>query len=151
MLCVCPLGGILMTISKKWALLIINKLGVTGRLRFNDLMSELEGVSPKTLSDTLKELQKDGLIGRETFSEIPPRVEYFLTDDGITLRTAIVPLLRWASERDAVHQDRCETVCRRRMCHPKGLPCNRKIEGVFGISGEAGGKIGHNTRVSERE
>lgn len=128
-LCVCAFGGILTTISKKWALLIINKLGVSGRLRFNDLMSELEGVCPKTLSDTLKELQKDGLIGRESFSEIPPRVEYFLTEDGVTLRKAIVPLLKWASDRDAVNKGRCETVCRRRTCHPKGQPC-RKMKAV---------------------
>jgi DNA-binding HxlR family transcriptional regulator len=51
-LCVCAFGGILTTISKKWALLIINKLGVSGRLRFNDLMSELEGISPRTLSES---------------------------------------------------------------------------------------------------
>jgi len=126
-LCVCAFGGILTTISKKWALLIINKLGVSGRLRFNDLMAELDGISPKTLSDTLKELQKEGLIGRESFSEIPPRVEYFLTEEGIGLRKAIVPLLRWASDRDNQNGDRCEVVCRRRTCHPKGNPCTKKL------------------------
>jgi DNA-binding HxlR family transcriptional regulator len=125
-LCVCAFGGILTTISKKWALLIINKLGVSGRLRFNNLMSELEGISPRTLSETLKELKEERLIDRESFSEIPPRVEYFLTDDGSELRKAINPLLRWASERDNQAGDRCEMVCRRRTCHPKGLPCNKK-------------------------
>lgn len=125
-LCVCAFGGILTTISKKWALLIINKLGVSGRLRFNDLMSELEGISPRTLSETLKELQAERLIGRESFSEIPPRVEYFLTDDGSELRKAIIPLLRWASDRDNRNGDRCEVICRRRTCHPKGMPCNKK-------------------------
>ena len=128
-LCVCAFGGILTSISKKWALLIINKLGVSGRLRFNDLMTELEGISPRTLSETLKELQGERLIDRESFSEIPPRVEYYLTDDGVTLRKAIVPLLRWASDRDEVDKDRCETVCRRRTCHPKGQSC-RKLKGV---------------------
>jgi len=125
-LCVCAFGGILTSISKKWALLIINKLGVSGRLRFNDLMSELEGISPRTLSETLKELKEERLIDRESFSEIPPRVEYFLTEDGSELRKAIVPLLRWASNRDNQNGDRCEVVCRRRTCHPKGMPCNRK-------------------------
>ena len=123
---VCAFGCILTTISKKWALLIINKLGVSGRLRFNDLMSELEGISPRTLSETLKELQAERLIGRESFSEIPPRVEYFLTDDGSELRKAIIPLLRWASDRDNRNGDRCEVICRRRTCHPKGMPCNKK-------------------------
>ena len=125
-LCVCAFGGILTTISKKWALLIINKLGVSGRLRFKDLMSELEGISPKTLSDTLKELQEERLIDRESFSEIPPRVEYFLTEEGAGLRRAIVPLLRWASDRDNQNGDRCEVICRRRACHPKGTPCAKK-------------------------
>ena len=125
-LCVCAFGGILTTISKKWALLIINKLGVSGRLRFNDLMSELEGISPRTLSETLKELQGERLVDRESFSEIPPRVEYFLTEDGSDLRKTIIPLLRWASDRDNRNGDRCDTVCRRRTCHPKGTPCNKK-------------------------
>lgn len=125
-LCVCAFGGILTTISKKWALLIINKLGVSGRLRFNDLMSELEGISPRTLSETLKELQEERLIDREAFSEIPPRVEYFLTEDGAELRKVIVPLLRWASDRDNRNGDRCDEVCRRRTCHPKELPCKKK-------------------------
>jgi DNA-binding HxlR family transcriptional regulator len=125
-LCVCAFGGILTSISKKWALLIINKLGVSGRLRFNDLMSELEGISPRTLSETLKELNEERLIVRESFSEIPPRVEYFLTEDGSELRKAIVPLLRWASDRDNRNGDRCEVICRRRTCHPKGMPCNKK-------------------------
>lgn len=125
-LCVCAFGGILTTISKKWALLIINKLGVSGRLRFKDLMSELEGISPRTLSETLKELQEARLINRESFSEIPPRVEYFLTEDGSELRKVIVPLLRWASDRDNRNGNRCEEVCRRRTCHPKGMPCSKK-------------------------
>jgi DNA-binding HxlR family transcriptional regulator len=125
-LCVCAFGGILTSISKKWALLIINKLGVSGRLRFNDLMAELEGISPRTLSETLKELQKERLVDRESFSEIPPRVEYFLTNDGSELRKAIIPLLRWASDRDNRNGDQCDVVCRRRTCHPKGMPCNKK-------------------------
>jgi len=127
-LCVCAFGGILTTISKKWALLIINKLGMSGRLRFTDLMSELEGISPKTLSETLKELQEERLIVRESFSEIPPRVEYSLTEEGIMLRQAIVPLLRWASDRDPRNTDRCETECRRRKCFPNGKPCKKLKE-----------------------
>jgi len=125
-LCLCAFGGILTTIAKKWALLIINKLGVRGRMRFNDLLAELEGISPRTLSETLKELQEERLIERESFSEIPPRVEYFLTNDGAELRRVIVPVLRWASDRDNKNGDQCETICRRRTCHPKGMPCKKK-------------------------
>jgi len=71
-ICFCPLKGIIDIISKKWALLIINALGNRGTLRFNELMEELKGISPKTLSDTLKALQAEGLIRREQFAEIPP-------------------------------------------------------------------------------
>jgi len=98
--CVCPLEGIIDVISKKWALLIINALGNKGKLRFNSLMEYLGRISPKTLSDTLKELQAEGLIKRESFAEIPPRVEYSLTEDGAELRKSIIPLLKWAAKRN---------------------------------------------------
>ena len=106
-ICFCPLKGIIDVISKKWALLIVNTLGNHGTLRFNDLMEELKGISPKTLSDTLKVLQAEGLIRRESFAEIPPRVEYSLTDDGVELRRAIMPLLRWAATRNGINKQRC--------------------------------------------
>jgi DNA-binding HxlR family transcriptional regulator len=103
-ICLCPLEGIITTISKKWALLIISALGHHDRLRFNDLMSIIESISPKSLTDLLKELQKKGLIQREAFSEIPPRVEYFLTDDGKELCEAILPLIQWAEKRDSLQK-----------------------------------------------
>ena len=71
-ICLCPLEGVIDVIGKKWALLIINVLGHKEKLRFNDLMKELNGISPKTLADTLKKLQKEALIKREAFAEIPP-------------------------------------------------------------------------------
>jgi len=105
--CFCPLEGVIDVISKKWALLIINAIGNYGRLRFNSLMQELGNISPKTLSDTLKELQIEGLIKRESFAEIPPRVEYSLTTDGAELRKAIIPLLKWAATRSARDKRKC--------------------------------------------
>lgn len=98
--CFCPLEGFISAISRKWALLIINAIGIYGRLRFSRLMEELRGVSPKTLSDRLKELQKEGLIERESFAEIPPRVEYSLTKEGVELRESIIPLLKWVVRRN---------------------------------------------------
>jgi DNA-binding HxlR family transcriptional regulator len=94
--CLCPLEGIIDIISKKWALLIINEIGNHKRIRYNDLMKEIEGISPKTLADTLKELVNHNLVKRESFNEIPPRVDYTLTKDGEDLRYAIIPLLQWA-------------------------------------------------------
>ena len=105
--CICPLKGIIDVISKKWALLIINTLGNSGKLRFNKLMETLRGISPKTLSDTLKDLQAEGLINRESFAEIPPRVEYSLTTDGAELRKSIIPLLEWTANRSNINKERC--------------------------------------------
>ena len=105
--CFCPLEGIIDVISKKWALLIINAIGNYGSLRFNKLMGELRGISPKTLADTLKQLQEEGLLKRESFAEIPPRVEYSLTKDGEGLREAVIPILKWAAMRQCSKRKKC--------------------------------------------
>jgi len=111
-ICVCRLDGIINIISKKWAILIINSIGNRGRARFNQIEEDLEGVSPKTLADTLKNLQNEQLIGRESFNEIPPRVEYYLTDEGKSLREAIVPLLKWTADRDINRTRICAYPCK---------------------------------------
>lgn len=95
-ICLCPLEGVINIISKKWALLIVNEIGNHKRIRYNDLMKEIQGISPKTLADTLKELARYNLVKRESFNEIPPRVDYILTRDGEELRQAIIPILKWA-------------------------------------------------------
>jgi len=116
-LCLCPLEGIIDTIGKKWTLLIVNAIGNHGKLRFSRMMEELRGISPTTLSDTLQELQREGLIGRESFAEIPPRVEYSLTKDGAQLRKAILPLLQWASTRTVPGKKRCSVRYRQIRAH----------------------------------
>ena len=115
-LCLCPIKGIIDVISKKWALFVINVLGNRGKLRFNDLMKELNGISPKTLSDTLKQLQVEKLIKREAFAEIPPRVEYSLSHDGMELGKAIIPLLRWAAIRERDNK-KCALPCKGTAAH----------------------------------
>jgi len=87
------------TISKKWSLLIVNEIGNHNSLRYNDLLYELKGISPSTLATMLKELQREDIISREAFNEIPPRVEYTLTKRGKELRKAIIPLLKWATKK----------------------------------------------------
>ncbi len=116
MICYCPLEGVIDVISKKWALLIINSIGNYGTLRFNRLMEELHGISPKTLADTLKQLQNEKLLKRESFAEIPPRVEYSLTEDGRGLREAIVPILRWAATRHGSKR-KCSSAYRKMPAH----------------------------------
>jgi DNA-binding HxlR family transcriptional regulator len=116
-LCLCPLEGVIDTISKKWALLIIHVLGNSSRVRFSELMKELEGISPKTLTDTLAVLQKEGFVRREAFSEIPPRVEYYLTNDGKELWDAILPLLQWTMKRENFPPGGCSSHCTKRGRH----------------------------------
>ncbi len=97
--CLCPLEGIINTISKKWTLQIIAIIGNHKNIRYNEIKGKLGDISPKTLADRLKELEKGGLIERKTFAEIPPRVEYSLTKDGEELRKAIMPLMEWTYSR----------------------------------------------------
>ena len=98
-ICLCPLDGVIDTIGKKWGLLIINEIGNHGKLRYNELMLELKGISPSTLASMLKELEKEKLIEKEVFREIPPRVEYSLSTRGKELREAIIPLIKWATKK----------------------------------------------------
>jgi DNA-binding HxlR family transcriptional regulator len=95
----CPIQGVIDVISKKWALLIVAVVGSFGKLRYNGIMQELKGISPKTLADTLRDLEESGIVRRQAFNEIPPRVEYSLTEDGLKLREAVVPMLQWAVDR----------------------------------------------------
>lgn len=110
-ICLCPLEGIINIIAKKWAILIISIIGHHEKIRFNDIMLRLEGISPKTLADVLKDLKKENLIHREAFPEIPPRVEYSLTEDGKQLCEAVLPLIQWAEKRDNVDKHRCRGNC----------------------------------------
>jgi DNA-binding HxlR family transcriptional regulator len=125
-ICLCPLEGIITTISKKWAILVISVLGHHERLRFNDIMNLLVGISPKSLTDLLKELRKTGLVQRESFSEIPPRVEYSLTNDGKQLCEAIIPLVQWAEKRDNLHSKTCNATCQSTRCPSKRTGSEKK-------------------------
>ena len=112
--CSCPVKGIIDVVSKKWTLLIVNTLGIHDTLRFKELINLL-GVSPKTLSDTLKILVKQKLVGRVSYNTIPPKVEYSLSKDGQDFREAILPLLMWAASRDDEIQEPCMPGCRRHI------------------------------------
>jgi len=105
------------TISKKWALLIVNALGYHQKLRFKRIMDELHTISPKMLSDVLKRLEKENLIKRETFNEIPPKVEYSLTEDGKELRRAVIPLLEWMSKRHSPDKKKCVALYKKINAH----------------------------------
>ena len=110
--CSCPVKGIIDVVSKKWTLLIVNALGIHETLRFKDFM-KLLGISPRTLSDTLKILVEQGLAERVSYNPIPPKVEYSLSRDGHEFRGAILPLLRWAAGRDGGILEPCMPGCKR--------------------------------------
>src|SRR5262252_8647695 len=80
----CPVARTAEIISGKWTLLIIRDLA-TGTKRFSQLERSLHGISPKTLSERLYSLEHDGIIKRQPFAEIPPKVEYTLTEKGQAL------------------------------------------------------------------
>jgi len=85
---VCPIARTAEIISGKWTLLIIRDLA-SGVKRFNQLERSLHGISPKTLSERLRSLEEEGVIIRQTFAEMPPRVEYSLTEKGLDLCNVI--------------------------------------------------------------
>lgn len=99
--CVCSIEGVLDVVSKKWALLTIMIIANFGTLRYNELERKMSGISPKTLSDCLKELEAANLIKREVFAEIPPKVEYTLTQKGWELREVLGPFITWASSQSS--------------------------------------------------
>ena len=88
--------GVLGHIGDKWSLLIVGALSAGHRLRFTELQRHIPGISQRMLTVTLRHLERDGLVSRTTYAEVPPRVEYELTDIGRTLIEPARVLSRWA-------------------------------------------------------
>ena len=96
----CPSRAILELIADKWTLLILPALR-RGPMRNGDLMRLIGGVSQKMLTQTLRELERNGLVERIDYAEVPPRVEYALTDLGHSLRGPVEALGAWAIANEA--------------------------------------------------
>lgn len=94
--CPRPLENAAAFLSKKWTSSIIVIVGNFGILRFNDLLRRVDGLTRKTLSERLRELEKYGIVVRKAYAEKPPRVEYSLTPKGKKVRNAVLPLLKLA-------------------------------------------------------
>lgn len=90
----CPVEVTLLLLSNKWTILILRDL-FTGTKRFGELKKSLNGVSQKVLTANLRSLEEKGIIEREVFPEVPPRVEYRLTDLGKTLEPIIKSMHDW--------------------------------------------------------
>ncbi len=84
----CPVATTVQLIGSKWKLLILRNLLVRP-WRFNELKKDLEGISQKVLTDSLRSMEEDGLVNRTVFPEVPPRVEYALSELGESMRPII--------------------------------------------------------------
>lgn len=93
----CILNQSLSLIANKWTLLILMAL-MTGRKRTNELQKQINGISPKMLNETLKKLMDYGMVKRKVYPEVPPRVEYFLSDFGYSTAKPLSALLDWSVE-----------------------------------------------------
>lgn len=92
----CPVRNVLSHFSGKWSVLILSVLSENESTRFSALGRAIPDISSKVLSDTLKSLERDGLIARRLYAEVPPRVEYSLTDMGRSLMPILGQLIEWA-------------------------------------------------------
>lgn len=104
---VCPVRDIIARISDKWTLLSIYALGGYGKMRFNELKNRIGDVSQRMLTVTLRNLENDGLVSRKVYPEVPPRVEYELTDLGMSLMHQMEYIIDWANTNgDAIIKSR---------------------------------------------
>lgn len=96
----CPIRQVISRFGDKWSMLVLYSLNAseTGVMRFNELHSHMIDCSQKMLSKTLKELNESHLVDRKVYPEVPPRVEYRLTDTGKSLIPAMNQLIDWAKE-----------------------------------------------------
>lgn len=92
----CPIRNVLSRISDKWSMLVIFTLDQRGIMRFKELQRNIPDISQKMLTTTLRSLEADGLVGRKVYPEIPPRVEYNLTDKADSLIPIMNNLILWA-------------------------------------------------------
>lgn len=92
----CPIRNVVARFGDKWSLLVLLVINEAGIVRFNELGRMIPDISTRVLSTTLKTLEADGLIDRKVYAQVPPKVEYTLTDTGRSLIPLLVQLMEWA-------------------------------------------------------
>ncbi|WP_238147583.1 MULTISPECIES: winged helix-turn-helix transcriptional regulator [Micrococcaceae] len=105
----CPSRTVLRHVTDRWTPLIVTSLG-EGRMRFTQLRDSIGGVTPKVLTQTLRSMERDGLVTRHAAGSVPPRVDYELTELGRSLAEPIDAMRRWA-------ESSAEAIIRSRMHH----------------------------------
>lgn len=97
----CPVATTVQIIGSKWKLLIIRNL-LTRPWRFNELRRDLDGISQKVLTDSLRSMEEDGIIVRTVYPEVPPRVEYALSELGESMRPILDAMKQWGEDYKAI-------------------------------------------------
>lgn len=93
----CPVETTLLLIGDKWKVLILREL-TGGTKRFGELRKSISSISQKMLTQQLREMEEDGLVERKVYAEVPPRVEYSLTEDGLSLKPILDSLRLWGDQ-----------------------------------------------------
>ncbi len=95
---ICPVRNVIARFGNKWGLLVILVINENAPVRYNDLRRQIPDISSRVLSSTLRILEADGLVVRTYYQEVPPRVEYSLSDTGKSLVPIIMQLTEWAQK-----------------------------------------------------
>lgn len=97
----CLARSVLDTLGNKWSVLVIRRLAELHPQRFSELRRNLNGVSQRMLTETLRNLERDGLLTRTVYAVVPPKVEYALTELGSSFATQVDGMISWAGENSA--------------------------------------------------
>lgn len=98
----CPVETTLQLIGNKWKVLILRDL-LSGTKRFNELMRSVSGITQKVLTSNLRAMEEDGLLLRKVYPEVPPHVEYSLTETGLSLKPILDSMLVWGTNYKENH------------------------------------------------
>ena len=99
----CPVRDVLSRLGDKWSILVLVTLNANGTMRFSDIHKTIEDISQRMLTVTLRTLESDGLVERKIYAEVPPRVEYALSDLGETIRPILSAMQEWGKDYQASH------------------------------------------------
>lgn len=94
----CPVTATMQVLGGKWKAILINAIYLTSPARFGELKRSVKGITQSMLTSQLRELENDGIISRKIYAEIPPRVEYTLTEFGLTLSPILQSMAEWGKE-----------------------------------------------------
>jgi len=94
----CPVTATMQVLGGKWKSILINAIYLTSPARFGELRRSVKGITQSMLTQQLRELEDDGIISRKIYAEIPPRVEYTLTEFGLTLSPIMLSMAKWGEQ-----------------------------------------------------